>query len=280
LVEEGELHFLNHLARSAKTGIHPWGDRATQFLLEALELQPGQLVLEIGCGTGGTLVWVHANADIRLFAIDLLIPMIVVARNRTNYCGLAHRTFLTIADGRRLPFLDNTFDRIYIESVLGFQTGQDIRSMLGQIHKILKTSGRCVINESIWMDTVSKAKVDQIVTESIHHFGLPPATKDGWYLQDWQKNISRAGFTILSNVLFDERSLLRPQKKDRDTVELLDKSTTFSRYHRARSYLSIPIIVKKIQYRIRQKKVNRDQQVLEARLFILEKTKGFTQKSR
>src|SRR4051812_12911450 len=85
------LEYLAYLARLGVSNLHPGGAAATARLLAALELHAGQRVLEIGCGTGVTLVQIAATYPVTLDAVDALPEMLRVARLRLRVAGVAGR---------------------------------------------------------------------------------------------------------------------------------------------------------------------------------------------
>ena len=79
-----------------------------------------------------------------------------MARRRLRLAGLGKRSSVQpVKPGERLPFGDATYDRIYTESVLGFQDEAGTEALLSEICRVLKPGGRFVANEAIWRAGVS-----------------------------------------------------------------------------------------------------------------------------
>src|SRR4051794_30809507 len=108
-------HFLVHAARRGTAYLHPGGVPATLALIEALDLRSSQHVLEIGCGTGATLVRIAGEHDVSLTGVDALPEMLEVARRRVGVAGMPGRIELRLGAAESLPFRDATFDRAYAE---------------------------------------------------------------------------------------------------------------------------------------------------------------------
>src|SRR4051794_30394643 len=118
----GNYHFLVYLAGTGATHIHPMGRAATDALFTRLDLRPGMRVLEIGCGTGGTMARLAPFRPDRIDGVDLLPSMLAVARKRLRLVGLGKRVHLRLLKpGEPLPFATAAYDRVYAESVAGFQ---------------------------------------------------------------------------------------------------------------------------------------------------------------
>ncbi|MEU6246454.1 methyltransferase domain-containing protein [Glycomyces sp. NPDC047010] len=82
------------------------------YMLEALQLQEGMTVLEIGTGTGynAALLCNRLGDDALVASVDLDAELVDAARARLDALGL-HPT-LTALDGRNTTTLGQTFDRI------------------------------------------------------------------------------------------------------------------------------------------------------------------------
>ena len=74
-----------------------------------LYLKPGQRVLDIGCGWGGTALYLNKVADVDVLGVTLSEEQLKVARRRAEEAGVADRVKFELVDYRALT---GTFDRI------------------------------------------------------------------------------------------------------------------------------------------------------------------------
>lgn len=117
--------------------------RYRQTGLEMLAVQPGEAVLEIGCGTGTCLPnLIHAAAPAWVTAIDLSGGMLSQARSRLAKLGLERKASLTCGDAADLPFAANTFDVIFISFTLELFDTPEIPIVLAESRRVLASDGR------------------------------------------------------------------------------------------------------------------------------------------
>lgn len=74
-----------------------------------LHLKPGQRVLDIGCGWGGTALYINRVADVDVLGITLSEEQLKVARRRAEEAGVSDRVTFELIDYR---MLEGRFDRI------------------------------------------------------------------------------------------------------------------------------------------------------------------------
>ena len=74
-----------------------------------LDLKPGQKVLDIGCGWGGTALYLNRVADVDVLGITLSEEQLKVARQRARDAGVADRVKFELIDYRSV---EGQFDRI------------------------------------------------------------------------------------------------------------------------------------------------------------------------
>ena len=74
-----------------------------------LDLRPGQRVLDIGCGWGGTALYLHKVAGVDVLGITLSEEQLKIARRRAEEAGVSHQVKFELIDYRQL---DGRFDRI------------------------------------------------------------------------------------------------------------------------------------------------------------------------
>jgi len=121
--------------------------------LEALALQPGERVLEIGFGTGNEVLDCSAKvgAGGGVFGIDISPGMLAVAQAKIAKAATCAPIDLRVADARVLPFPDNSFDAVYSSFTLELFLEMDLPIVLREVHRVLEPGGRVGI--------VSMAKV-------------------------------------------------------------------------------------------------------------------------
>jgi len=104
----------------------------------------GDLVLEIGFGTGHSIValaeWVGKPG--KVYGIDLAEGMLEVTRARVKRAGVTDRVFLTCGDARQLPFATEFFDGIFISFTLELFDTPEIPLILLECLRTLKKGGR------------------------------------------------------------------------------------------------------------------------------------------
>ncbi len=115
-------------------------------LAEILEPQPGERVLEIGPGTGYYTPEVAERIapDGALEILDVQQDMLDHTIRRARERGLWNVN-ATLADARRLPFDDDSFDAALLITVLGEIPDQE--AALREVARVLRPGGRLVVGE-------------------------------------------------------------------------------------------------------------------------------------
>ncbi|KIN07101.1 hypothetical protein OIDMADRAFT_47006 [Oidiodendron maius Zn] len=116
-------------------------------MLSLLNAQPGQRVVDLGCGPGTDLnVLVGAvTTSVCVIGIDNNANMINKARERTvHHPGVQ----VILGDAHALPLEDSSIDRIRTDRVL--QHVLDPPQVLADMHRVLRPSARVVTGEPNW----------------------------------------------------------------------------------------------------------------------------------
>lgn len=121
----------------------------------ALDVQPGEKVLEIGFGTGNSLIHLAEKVGPtgKVCGIDVSSGMQAVTERKLAAKGLADRVELKVGDARKLPWGDGEFDAAFMSFTLELFPLEDIPAVLKEIHRVLKVGGR--------VGNVSMAKVKE-----------------------------------------------------------------------------------------------------------------------
>ncbi|MEL7446717.1 MAG: cyclopropane-fatty-acyl-phospholipid synthase family protein [Pseudomonadota bacterium] len=77
-----------------------------------LAIQPGQKVLDIGCGWGGMAIFLAKNYEVEVTGITLSEEQIALAKERVEAAGVADRVSIELVDYRDFAAAGRKFDRI------------------------------------------------------------------------------------------------------------------------------------------------------------------------
>jgi len=112
--------------------------------LQLLSVTSGEVVLEVGVGTGCSLKEIanRVGENGRAYGIDITPQMLDITRKRLEKAGLIDRVELHEGDARSMPYENNKFDAVYMASTLELFDTPDIPRVLNEIKRVLKPGGR------------------------------------------------------------------------------------------------------------------------------------------
>jgi demethylmenaquinone methyltransferase/2-methoxy-6-polyprenyl-1,4-benzoquinol methylase len=119
--------------------------------LALLDTKEGEKVLEIGFGTGHSLVTLSeaAGNNGKVFGVDISDEMFKISKRRLARKGLSDRVQLVRHDAAHLPYSRNFFDAIFMSFVLELFDSREIDIVIDGCNKALKLEGRiCIVGLS------------------------------------------------------------------------------------------------------------------------------------
>lgn len=141
----------NEVAKDYKTITVPFLAQYVPRLIEFADLQPGQMVLDVGTGTG--LAAIEAaplvSPNGRVLATDLSDKMISIARKQIDKQGIINIDVHAMP-AEKLESETETFDRVI--SNFGLSFFQEPQKALAEMNRVLKKGGKLTL--STW--TVQK----------------------------------------------------------------------------------------------------------------------------
>jgi SAM-dependent methyltransferase len=134
------------MAVIGKRVIHPGGRRSTGEMFELAALQPGQRVLDIGCGVGTTAIEVARRFGCQVTAVD--IDPVMLDRANVNVRASGVEGIVVVrGDIQVLEFPGDHFDRVLIEAVTMFV---DRRRAAREVVRVCRPGGRVLDHEFIY----------------------------------------------------------------------------------------------------------------------------------
>ncbi len=121
-----------------------WENGPRRLGLDLLQLKAGEKLLEIGCGTGTSLLEVPSQGCAA--GIDLSFSMLRMAHDRLVKAGKDLK--LVEGDALRLPFPSGTFDLVFMAFTLELMDTPEIPAVLGEVRRVLQPGGRLGIVSS------------------------------------------------------------------------------------------------------------------------------------
>ena len=118
--------------------------RFTGIGLQMLAAWPGENVLEIGFGTGHSLVALMRSVGVsgKVTGVDISEGMLRMAQSRIKKAGLAAQVDLRLGDAASLPFDADDFDAIFASFTLELFAPSEIPIVLKECCRVLRPEGR------------------------------------------------------------------------------------------------------------------------------------------
>jgi len=115
--------------------------------LEMLNAQEGHHVLEIGFGTGHSMIDLARSVDFsgKVFGIDLSEKMVEIAQKRAGDEGLDERIELSCGDALHLPYESESLDGVFMSFTLELFDTSEIPLVLDECKRVLKPGGRIIV---------------------------------------------------------------------------------------------------------------------------------------
>ncbi|WAL60785.1 methyltransferase domain-containing protein [Thermocoleostomius sinensis] len=109
-------------------------------LLTWAEVQQATDILDVGCGIGGSSLYLAEKFHARATGITLSPVQANRARQRSQAAGLGDRTTFLVADALNMPFADASFD--FVWSLESGEHMPDKRKFMQECYRVLKPGGR------------------------------------------------------------------------------------------------------------------------------------------
>ena len=157
---------LAYLDMQAYVGItkHIGGRAATEELLALCHIEQAREVLMVGCGIGVSCAYIAQKHGCRVVGVDISEKMIAWSHKRVHEERVEDKVEFRVADVLDLPFDNDRFDAVLVESVIAFV--DDKARAIRECVRVTRPGGYVGLNESFF--TVAPTpEVDEIVRREL-----------------------------------------------------------------------------------------------------------------
>ena len=120
----------------------------TTIRFERLGFQPGDRLLDLGCGEGRHAISACLAQPVEAVGVDRRAQDLQTARARARQFApksdKVRQPLLALAEARGLPFADLSFDQVICSEVL--EHIHDYGAVIQEIHRVLKPGGRAAVS--------------------------------------------------------------------------------------------------------------------------------------
>jgi len=260
--------FLDHLCRRGAGSIHALGRGGTEALLDVLSFKEGESILELGCGTGETLVRMAAAGVRPLFGLDNSESMVDCARRRCGFCRVQDKVEIQQGvEGSPWPFESGALDVVFAESVMAILDRGVRRSVVREVARVLKTGGRFLFSDSIWRQGVQRETIMKYNERCCADFGIPQATVDWVGPGACERELNEFGLDLVFDGVLAELPK-RTEALPHPVEKALLRSRLFTFQARVRAMLSPVFLVREFRFKTAALRLREVGRLIEPRLVV------------
>jgi tocopherol O-methyltransferase len=159
-----------------------------RVLADRVDIQPGERVLDAGCGVGGSSLWLARERGARCVGITLAPRQVAMARHYAARRGLSGSVQFQVADFTATPFPAGSFDVVWaIESLCH---AADKAAFYREAARLLRPGGRVVVADFIRVARPLDPVGERLLREWLSGWAVPDIDTSGEHLD----HLAAAGF--------------------------------------------------------------------------------------
>jgi SAM-dependent methyltransferase len=142
------LHHASAAASADDPGemVEPAVPGRIQWMTGMLGPQPGERIIDLGCGTGDALAMIAGQLPADLVGIDASAAALRAAAGTLTALPGGSRLLIQADLSHPIPLADASIDRALCHNVLEFLADRD--AFLEEVHRVLRPGGRFVLSHS------------------------------------------------------------------------------------------------------------------------------------
>lgn len=155
---------------------------------EKLEIEKSDIILDAGCGIGGTSIWLAENYKVKVIGINISEKQLKIARKYAKERGVAHLVNFYVKDFCNTSFDDESFTKIFgLESICYTEKKEDF---IKEAFRLLKPGGILVVADGFLKKKDVNKEEQQMLTEWYAGWALPNIGT----VTEFHEKLKKAGF--------------------------------------------------------------------------------------
>lgn len=160
-----------------------------RVLADRVQIQPGERVLDAGCGIGGSSLWLATERGARVVGITVVPRQVAMARSHAARRGLSDRVHFHVADFTATPFPDASFDIVWAVESLCHAPRK--AAFYQEAARLLRPGGRVVVTEYMRAARPLDPVGEHLLREYLDGWSVPDLDTPAEHLG----HLAAAGFT-------------------------------------------------------------------------------------
>jgi tocopherol O-methyltransferase len=159
-----------------------------RVLADRVRIQPGERVLDAGCGVGGSSLWLATERGAEVVGITLAARQAAMARDNARRRGVTDRVQFEVADFTATPFPDASFDVVWaVESMCHAPRKA---AFYREAARLLRPCGRVVVADFVRAARPLGSTGERLLHEWLDGWAVPDIDTPGEHLE----HLASAGF--------------------------------------------------------------------------------------
>jgi len=146
-------------------------EQKLDHICRKLLLEPGDRLLDIGCGWGGLVLWAVRNYGVKALGVTLSQGQYEYANSRIRALGLGDRCEVRLMDYRDVPE-DELFDKISSVGMFEHVGRRNLPAYFAKIDRLLRPGGM-VMNHGITNNSLEDAELGGGIGEFVDEYVFP-----------------------------------------------------------------------------------------------------------
>lgn len=134
-------------------------------VLKWSEIQQAEKILDVGCGIGGSSLYLAQKYNATATGITLSPVQAARAKERAAIAQMSEKTEFLVADALQMPFADNSFDLVW--SMESGEHMADKEQFLKECYRVLKPGGTFLM--ATWCHRPTKSPNQPLTPDELHH---------------------------------------------------------------------------------------------------------------